>query len=200
MIKVVFVQNYNVSYAEKLVSGADVSEQISTAGTEASGTGNMKFMLNGTVTLGTYDGANVEIVEEAGEENNYIFGARVEQLNEIMADYDPKKVLKDNEKLKKVVETLIDGTFDDGGTGQFKELYDSLITGASWHEADNYYLLGDFDSYIKAKLSINKDFATNKTEFLSKCWINMCNAGKFSSDRTIDSYAKEIWDVSPIKL
>lgn len=200
LIKVVFVQNYNVSYAEKLVSGADVSEQISTAGTEASGTGNMKFMLNGTVTLGTYDGANVEIVEEAGEENNYIFGARVEQLNEIMADYDPEKVLKDNEKLKKVVETLIDGTFDDGGTGQFKELYDSLITGASWHEADNYYLLGDFDSYIKAKLSINKDFATNKTEFLSKCWINMCNAGKFSSDRTIDSYAKEIWDVSPIKL
>ena len=125
-IKVVFVSNYNVSYAEKLVAAADVSEQISTAGTEASGTGNMKLMLNGAVTLGTYDGANIEIVEEAGEENNYIFGAKVEELEQIMPTYDSRKLFSENEKIRRVVETLIDGTCCDGGSGDFRELYYSL--------------------------------------------------------------------------
>src|SRR3712207_5444938 len=124
-IKVVFVQNYRVSYAEKLFPAADISEQISTAGKEASGTGNMKFMLNGTPTLGTYDGANVEIVEEAGEENNFIFGARVEELEKIKDSYNPKDYYKKDKNLKRVVDTLIDGTFDDNGTGMFKELYRS---------------------------------------------------------------------------
>ena len=123
------MQNYNVSYAEKLVTAADISEQISTAGTEASGTGNMKFMLNGTVTLGTYDGANVEIVQEAGESNNYIFGARVEELEKIMKDYDPRKLVSKNAKIKRVLDTLIDGTVSDGGTGDFKELYFALTDG-----------------------------------------------------------------------
>ena len=132
-MKVVFVSNYNVSYAEKLIPAADISEQISTAGTEASGTGNMKLMLNGAVTLGTYDGANIEIVREAGEDNNYIFGARVEELKDIMPKYDSRKLLSENPKIRRVVETLIDGTVSDGGTGYFRELYFSLTDGASWH-------------------------------------------------------------------
>lgn len=198
LLSVVFVSNYNVSYAEKLVSGSDVSEQISTAGTEASGTGNMKFMLNGTVTLGTYDGANVEIVREAGEENNYIFGARVEELGKIMPDYDPRSISEKSEKIKRVINTLIDGTLSDGGTGIFRELYFSLMDGASWHRADNYYLIGDLESYVEAKLKVNKDFKDQKA-FYKKCWLNMCNAGKFSSDRTIKDYAENIWKIEPIK-
>lgn len=197
LLSVVFVSNYNVSYAEKLVAGSDVSEQISTAGTEASGTGNMKFMLNGTVTLGTYDGANVEIVREAGEENNYIFGARVEDLSKIMTDYDPREISEKNEKIRRVLSTLIDGTLSDGGTGIFRELYFSLMDGASWHRPDNYYLIGDLESYVKAKLSVNRDFK-NQRAFYKKCWLNMCNAGKFSSDRTIKDYAENIWKIKPI--
>ena len=202
LIKVVFVQNYNVSYAEKLVAGADISEQISTAGTEASGTGNMKFMLNGTVTLGTFDGANVEIVEEAGEENNYIFGARVEELEEIMPKYDPREIMFKDEKIRRVLNKLIDGSFDDGGVpsneeGSFKELYKALTEGASWHVADHYYLIGDLNSYVETKLRANREYK-DSLDFAKKCWLNMCNAGKFSSDRTIKDYAENIWNIKPI--
>ncbi|MCC8070116.1 MAG: glycogen/starch/alpha-glucan phosphorylase [Ruminococcus sp.] len=197
LIKVVFVSNYNVSYAEKLVAGADVSEQISTAGTEASGTGNMKLMLNGAVTLGTYDGANIEIVQEAGEENNYIFGARVEELNKIMPNYDSRKIYAENKKVQRVVSTLIDGTVSDGGTGIFRELYFSLLDGASWHSPDNYYVLGDLESYVQAKLRVNQDYK-NRREFAKKCFMNTCNAGKFSSDRTIKDYAENIWHIKEV--
>lgn len=198
-IKVVFVSNYNVSYAEKLIPAADVSEQISTAGTEASGTGNMKLMLNGAVTLGTYDGANIEIVEEAGEENNYIFGARVEELKEIMPEYNSRKLLSENEKIRRVVSTLIDGTVSDGGTGVFRELYYSLTDGASWHSPDNYYLLGDLESYIEVKLRCIGDFGSKKV-IGKKMWLNMCNAGKFSSDRTIKDYAENIWHIGTVEV
>lgn len=199
LIKVVFVQNYNVSCAEKLVTAADISEQISTAGTEASGTGNMKFMLNGTVTLGTFDGANVEIVEEAGEENNYIFGARVEELEKIMPEYDPRSIAFSDEKINRVLNKLIDGSFDDGGVpsneeGSFKELYHSLMDGASWHVPDHYYLIGDLKSYVEAKLKANYDYR-DELAFARKCWLNMCSAGKFSSDRTIKDYAENIWKI-----
>lgn len=202
LIKVVFVQNYNVSYAEKLVAAADISEQISTAGTEASGTGNMKFMLNGTVTLGTFDGANVEIVEEAGEENNYVFGARVEELEEIMPKYDPREILFKDEKIRRVLNKLIDGSFDDGGVpsneeGSFKELYKALTEGASWHTADHYYLIGDLNSYVETKLRANREY-NDHLAFAKKCWLNMCNAGKFSSDRTIKDYAQNIWKIKAI--
>lgn len=202
LIKVVFVQNYNVSYAQKLVPAADVSEQISTAGTEASGTGNMKLMLNGAVTLGTYDGANVEIAQEAGEENNYIFGARVEQLSEIMPKYDPRKLIFENEKIGRVLEKLIDGSFDDGGVpsdceGSFKELYKALTDGASWHVPDHYYVVGDLEDYVNTKLRCNSDFR-DELKFARKCWLNMCSAGKFSSDRTIKDYAENIWHISPV--
>ena len=204
LIKVVFVSNYNVSYAEKLVAGSDVSEQISTAGTEASGTGNMKLMLNGTVTLGTYDGANIEIAEEAGEDNNYIFGARVEDLEKIMPDYDPRKLAFENEKINRVINVLINGLVTDGGVpsdeeGSFEELYKALTDGASWHVPDHYYLLGDLEDYVATKLKVNKDF-TDKKAFARKCWLNMCNAGKFSSDRTIKDYAENIWKIKPVTV
>lgn len=197
LIKVAFVSNYNVSYAEKLVAGSDISEQISTAGTEASGTGNMKLMLNGTVTLGTYDGANIEIAEEAGEENNYIFGARVEELEKIMPEYDPRSVAASDEKIMRVINKLIDGEFTDGGVpsneeGSFKELYKSLTDGASWHVPDHYYVIGDLDAYVKAKLKANQDHK-DELAFAKKCWLNMCGAPKFSSDRTIKDYAENIW-------
>ena len=195
LLKVVFVQNYNVSYAEKLVAAADVSEQISTAGTEASGTGNMKLMLNGAVTLGTFDGANIEIVQEAGEENNYIFGAKVEELEKIVPEYDSRWTFANDPMIKKVVSSLIDGSVFDGGSGDFRELYTSLLDGASWHAPDHYYLLGDLPDYVAAKLRTNADYRSDRLAFAKKQWLNMCNAGKFSSDRTIADYAENIWDI-----
>lgn len=196
-IKVVFVTNYGVSYGEKLFVAADISEQISTAGKEASGTGNMKFMLNATPTIGTLDGANIEIVEEAGEENNFIFGLKVEDIEKIKSTYDPIKYYEKTEGLKRVVDSLVDGTFSDGGTGIFKELYDSILKGASWHRPDAYYLMKDFDSYRKAQQKVN-DAYKDRMSWAKKCWINMANAGRFSSDRTIEQYAKEIWDIKKI--
>lgn len=197
LIKVVFVSNYRVTYAEKLVAAADVSEQISMAGTEASGTGNMKLMLNGAVTLGTLDGANVEIAEEAGAENNYIFGATVEELEKLLPEYDARAAAESDPKIKRVLNALIDGTIDDNGTGMFRELYFSLLDGASWHKPDNYYVIGDLKSYVDAKLKVNSDYK-DKLAFARKCWLNMCSAGKFSSDRTIAEYADEIWKIKKI--
>ncbi|WP_143750808.1 glycogen/starch/alpha-glucan phosphorylase [Clostridium merdae] len=193
-LQVLFVQNYNVSYAEKLIPAADVSEQISTAGTEASGTGNMKLMLNGAVTLGTLDGANIEIVEQAGEENNYIFGATVDEIAQLSNTYHPKALYESNPRIRRVVDTLIDGTLDDGDTGLFRELYDSLLKGVSWHKPDQYYLLQDFESYCEAKLRANRDYR-NAEEFSHKCLANTARAGYFSSDRTVREYAQEIWGI-----
>ena len=199
LLQVYFISNYNVSYAEKIVVAADISEQTSTAGLEASGTGNMKFMLNGAVTLGTYDGANIEIAECAGAENEYIFGARVEDIEKLKAEgYDPKKLYDANPEIKRVVDTLIDGTFDDDGAqgeGSFKELHDSLLKDSSWQKADNYFLIYDLPLYVDAKIKANADYADRKA-FGKKCLMNIANAGKFSSDRAIVEYAKEIWHVS----
>jgi starch phosphorylase len=198
-IKVIFVQNYRVSYAEKLFPAADISEQISTAGKEASGTGNMKFMLNGTPTLGTYDGANVEIVAEAGEENNFIFGTRVEELEEIKESYDPKEYYENVPGLKRVVDTFIDGTFNDDETGMFEDLYKSLLDGTDWHKPDNYYLLKDFADYRDAQEKVDKAYR-DRIEWAKKCWYNLSSAGNFSSDRTILEYSKEIWGIKPQKV
>ena len=191
-MQMVFVQNYNCSYAEHIIPAADISEQISPAGTEASGTGNMKLMLNGAVTLGTLDGANVEIVRQAGAENNYIFGATVEELEAIRDTYNPMALYEANPRLRRVVDSLIDGTVptDD----EFRELHDSLLKGASWHKADHYYLLKDFDSYQEARLRANRDYR-DRLAFGKKCLMNVASAGKFSSDRTIRQYAQEIWHV-----
>ena len=193
-MKVVFVQNYNCSWAEKIIPAADISEQISPAGTEASGTGNMKLMLNGAVTLGTFDGANVEIVEEAGRDNNYIFGATVEELEKIKDSYDPKKIYRKNALLRRALDTLTDGTFPDED-GRLKELHDAILEGASWHKPDHYYVMKDFQEYYQAKLRAVRDAKTDEVAFARKCLINVACAGKFSSDRTIRQYAREIWRV-----
>ena len=193
-LKVVFVQNYNCSYAEHLVPAADISEQISPAGTEASGTGNMKLMLNGAVTLGTLDGANVEIAQEAGIENEYIFGHTVEQINAMKATYTARDIYNVNDRLHKALDTLVDGTVptDDAQ----KELYHALLDGASWHKADHYFVLLDYASYVEKKLQANRDYADRLT-FGRKCLLNIASAAKFSSDRTIRQYADEIWHVKP---
>lgn len=192
---VVFIQNYNVSYAEKLIPAADFSQQISTAGTEASGTGNMKFMLNGAVTIGTWDGANIEIANEAGIANEYIFGAKIEELESIKKTYRPKEdYYYKNERLKKVMNTLVDGTFNDGDTGMFYDLHKSLTDGFSWHKGDNYYLCKDFESYCDTRIRANSDYS-NRKAFAKKCWLNIANSGKFSSDRTVTEYAEDLWEL-----
>ena len=193
-LKVIFVQNYNCSYAEHIIPAADVSEQISPAGTEASGTGNMKLMLNGAVTLGTLDGANVEIVKEAGQENNYIFGATVDIINSSKATYNPRWIYDHNPRLHRAIDTLVDGTVptDDAQ----KELYHALLDGTAWHQADHYFLLMDYESYMEAKLRVNRDYA-DRLAFGRKCMMNIASGAKFSSDRTIRQYAQEIWHVAP---
>ena len=197
LLKVVFVRNYNVSYAEKIVAGSDVSLQVSTAGLEASGTGNMKFMMNGAVTCGTMDGANIEIVEKAGVENNYIFGATVEDISKLKKEgYAPLNYLEDHGHAA-AVKTLIDGTFSDNGTGCFRDLYDSLTVGASWHSADNYFVLYDLESYVKALLKINRDYKDRKA-FAIKQLENVANSAYFSSDRTIKEYAADVWDINTL--
>ena len=187
-MKVVFVHNYNVSYAEKIVCAADISEQISLAGMEASGTGNMKLMLNGTVTLGTLDGANVEICQEAGIENNYIFGATVEEVERLRACYNPKAIIESNPQIKRVVNTLIDGTFNDNGTGVLKSIYCNLTEGCS---PDYFMVLNDLQSFIDKKAEVIRDYGSE--EFVTKCLENMANAGKFTSDRSVKEYAKIVW-------
>ena len=192
----VFVTEYNVSYAEKIVAATDVSLQVSTAGLEASGTGNMKFMMNGAVTLGTMDGANIEIVEKAGEENNYIFGARVEEIEKLRnGGYDPNSYLKEHPEWNKVVKTLIDGTFSDKGFGYFQELYNALTIGASWHKPDHYFIFRDLEEYYQTILRANADYR-NRTGFAAKQIKNIANSYYFSSDRSIKEYAQKIWNIN----
>lgn len=194
-LKVVFVQNYRVSYAEKLFPAADVSEQISTAGKEASGTGNMKFMMNSTVTLGTLDGANVEIFREAGLENNYLFGRTEDEIRELSETYDAKKIYENDEEVKKVVDALIDEeNITDNGTNHFRDIYNSLVDPKDGNRADVYYVLEDFKAYVKAQEKIDSDFR-NRREWARKGLINSANSGMFSSDRTILQYAEDIWDI-----
>ena len=197
-IKVIFATNYRVSYGEKLFPAADLSEQISTAGKEASGTGNMKFMLNGAPTIGTYDGANVEIEEEAGEENNFIFGLRIEDIKEIWDNYDPIYYYENTEGLKRAMDTLVDGTFNDSGTGLYRELYDSVLYGVNYSKPDAYFVMKDFESYRDAQDKANEAYK-DQLAWAKRCWMNMVNAGKFSSDRTIEDYANEIWQIEKYK-
>ena len=193
-LKVVFVQNYNCSYAEHIIPAADISEQISPAGTEASGTGNMKLMLNGAVTLGTLDGANVEIAKEAGIENEYIFGHTVDQINACKDHYYARGIYENDAHLRRAIDTLVDGTVPTDNDQA--ELYHALLDGASWHKADHYFVLLDYASYVEAKLQANADYADRLT-FGRKCLVNIASGAKFSSDRTIRQYAEEIWHINP---
>lgn len=178
---------------------ADISEQISTVGLEASGTGNMKFMINGAVTLGTMDGANVEIAEAVGCDNIYIFGCKIEDMEGTRAYYNPQWQYENVEGLKRVLDTLIDGTFDDSGTGMFRDIYNSLLCGSNWQPGDVYYILGDFEDYRKVRDSAYADYKDH-SEWARKCWINICRSGRFSSDRTIAEYAGEIWNIKGDKI
>ena len=196
-LRVVFVHNYNCSYAEHIIPAADLSEQISPAGTEASGTGNMKLMLNGACTLGTYDGANIEIFEQAGEENNFPFGATVEEINAMKDSYDPMKLYESNPRIKRAVDALSDPeiTGEDPEAdweGAVAELKIALLKGKSWHKPDHYYLLHDFADYQRARLEAIRA-TEDEIAFAKKCLHNIAGAGKFSSDRTIREYADEIW-------
>ncbi len=192
-LQVVFVQNYRVSYAEKLFPAADLSEQISTAGKEASGTGNMKFMMNATPTIGTLDGANVEIFREAGLENNYLFGAKVEELEEIKDSYDPKWYYHNYQDIKDAVNILIDESkISDGGRYYFLDIYNELVNPQDGSRGDNYYLLKDFHSYKTAHQKVDEDYR-DRRKWAKKCLLNLANSGIFSSDRTIGEYAEEIW-------
>ncbi|MDO5688760.1 MAG: glycogen/starch/alpha-glucan phosphorylase [Tissierellia bacterium] len=193
-IKVVFVQNFRVSYGEKIYPATDVSEQISTAGKEASGTGNMKFMMNATPTLGTFDGANVEIVQEAGEENNFVFGARVEEIREIRDNYNPIEFYANDYNIKRAVDSLISGEFTDNGSYMFLNIYNSLVQRDFPEKLDQYFILKDFESYRDAQMKIDTAYR-DRMGWAKKCLMNVANSGKFSSDRTILEYAREIWKV-----
>lgn len=198
-IKVVFIENYSVTLAETITASADVSEQISTAGKEASGTGNMKFMLNGAVTVGTFDGANVEMSEQAGEENMYIFGLRADAVSARLRNCDNSEVqhiYATNMPLKRVLDQLVDGTLEPDKPQLFMEIYNALLFG-DYGYADPYMVLRDFDAYVSAQNMISKDF-TNKDVWNRKAVMNTASAGFFSSDRTIKEYNEYIWNLPKI--
>ena len=186
-LKVVFIPDYNVSLAEKIIPATDISLQISLAGTEASGTGNMKLMMNGAITLGTYDGANIEICREAGEDNNYIFGLRENEVREQKLSYSPKAIYNSRPEIKEIVDTLVSGRFAERYS--FKDVYDSLINDAN---PDRYMVLADLMSFIDTLKKAVCDYE-NKYEFTKKSLMNIANSAYFSSDRTVREYAEDIW-------
>ena len=192
-IKVVFVHNYNVSPAEHIIPAADVSEQISMAGKEASGTSNMKFMMNGALTLGTLDGANVEILEAVGADNAYIFGATDDELPELRRHYDPRWHYENVPGLKRVIDALTDGTLDDSNSGWFHDVRHSILEGG-YDPADVYYVLGDFAAYRETKDRMAADYRDQKA-WNARVWANISRSGRFSSDRTISDYAREVWHI-----
>ena len=202
-IKVVFIEDYCVSNAEIITSGADVSEQISTASKEASGTGNMKYMLNGAITIGTMDGANVEMVEEVGEDNIVIFGMSADEViaHEKASDYDPMKIFNNAPEIRQVLMQLINGFYSKNDTELFRDLYNSLLNTKSTQYADTYFTLADFRAYADAQRKISEMYADEKG-WARKSILNIAHSGKFSSDRTIQEYVDDIWhlDKMTVKL
>lgn len=194
LLKVVFVENYNVTYAEQIMPACDISEQISTASKEASGTGNMKFMMNGAITLGTLDGANVEIAELVGKDNIVIFGLTSDEVNELNTKntYDPLEIYESNLDLQLVIDQLTNGFFLNVDEYEFAEIREKLLL------VDSYYVLKDFDGYKKAHELAN-DMYKNQDEWLEASIVNIAKSGYFSSDRTISQYANEIWNIKKIK-
>ncbi|MDU2383467.1 MAG: glycogen/starch/alpha-glucan phosphorylase, partial [Finegoldia magna] len=195
-IKVVFLENFNVSIGELVYPAADVSEQISTAGKEASGTGNMKFMLNGALTVGTYDGANIEIFNHAGEDNNFAFGATVDVLNSIRDTYNPVEYYYKDGNIKRVVDTLLSDLINDSGSFMFLDIYNSLVNRDSSFKLDEYFVLKDFNDYEQIHEKILQTYS-DKKKWAKMSLINIANFGEFSSDRTIKEYAEEIWRIVP---
>ena len=200
-LKVVFIENYRVSNAEMIFAAADVSEQISTASKEASGTGNMKFMLNGAVTIGTMDGANVEIVEEVGEENAFIFGLSSDEVinYENHGGYDPMYYFNTDSDIRNVLMQLINGTYSNGDFNMFREIYDSLLNTNCSDRADTYFILADFKSYAEAHRKVEAAYRDEKG-WAKKALLNTACSGKFSSDRTIQQYVDEIWHLDKVTI
>ena len=200
-IKVVFIEDYRVSIAEWIFAAADVSEQISTASKEASGTGNMKFMLNGAITLGTMDGANVEMYEEVGADNIFIFGMSADEViaHEQHHDYNPYDIYNNDEDIKKVVNQLVDGTYSHNDRELFRELYNSLLNPQQGQVADRYFILADFRAYANAQKKIGV-YYTNKSAWAKSAILNIAHSGKFSSDRTIQEYVDDIWKLDKIEV
>ncbi len=200
-LKVVFIEDYRVSNAEIIFAAADVSEQISTASKEASGTGNMKFMLNGALTIGTMDGANVEIVEEVGEENAFIFGMSADEVinYEKNGGYYPIDIFNSNGNIRRVMDQLINGTFSPGNPGLFRDIYNSLLSGNSIDRADTYFILGDAVSYGDAQRRVDKAYR-DKEWWAKAAILNVACSGKFSSDRTIKEYVDELWHLDKIEV
>ncbi len=200
-IKVVFIEDYRVSNAEMIFAAADVSEQISTASKEASGTGNMKFMLNGALTLGTMDGANVEIVEEVGEENAFIFGLSSDEVirYENYGGYNPMDIFNNDANVRKVLMQLINGTYSKNDPDLFRPLYNSLLNTLSTSKADMYFILKDFEAYAEAQRRVEKAYL-NEKEWAKSAILNVSCSGKFSSDRTIEEYVKDIWHLDRVVL
>ena len=199
-IKVVFLENYGVSIAEKLIVAADISEQISTAGKEASGTGNMKFMLNGAITIGTLDGANVEMLEQVGEDNIYIFGLKADEVaarSKYNNADEVKNIYSENHVLRKVLEQLINGEFTNGNTQIFKDLYNTLLFG-DYGAPDTYMVIRDFEDYCKTQEELSKLYK-DREKWIEKAVMNTACSGFFSSDRTINDYNEKIWHLDPIK-
>ena len=191
-LKLVYYPNYEVSAAEILFPGSDLSEQISTAGTEASGTGNMKMALNGALTIGTLDGANVEIMEEVGEENIFIFGLTTAQVAETKANgYNPRDYYYGNAELKQVIDMIGSGFFSVDEPNRYQAIVDNLLNG------DQFLLLADYASYIEAQDRVAALYQ-DQSAWVSMAILNVANMAKFSSDRAISDYAKNIWHVSPI--
>ena len=199
-IKVVFIENYRVSNAEIIFAAADVSEQISTASKEASGTGNMKFMLNGALTLGTMDGANVEIVEEVGEENAFIFGMSSDEVIEYEhnGQYNPRDIYNTDPDIRAVLTQLVDGTYSPNNYDEFRDIYNSLLDGQGGRP-DMYFILKDFRSYAEAQKRVEEAYR-DTTGWARSAMLNVAKSGKFSSDRTIEEYAKEIWNLKKVKV
>ena len=200
-IKVVFIEDYKVSTAEWIFAAADVSEQISTASKEASGTGNMKFMLNGAVTLGTMDGANVEIVEEVGEENAFIFGMSSQEVieHEQRRDYDPMQIFNHDQDIRQVLMQLINGMYTRRDSELLRPLYNSLLNTQDTQYADTYFILKDFRSYAEAQERVEQAYRDEK-RWAKMAMLNTAHAGKFTSDRTIQEYVDDIWHLDRVKV
>lgn len=200
-IKVVFIEDYRVSNAELIFAGADVSEQISTASKEASGTGNMKFMLNGALTLGTMDGANVEIVKEVGEENAFIFGLTADEVinYEQHGGYNPMEIFNNDQDVRKVLMQLINGFYSPNDPDMFREIYDSLLNTNSSDRADTYFILKDFRPYIEAQKKVEEAYKDEKG-WAKSAILNTACSGKFTSDRTIQQYVDEIWKLDKVTV
>lgn len=200
-LKVVFIENYRVSNAEMIFAAADVSEQISTASKEASGTGNMKFMLNGALTLGTMDGANVEIVEEVGEENAFIFGLTSDEVikYEQEGGYNPKDIYNIDQDIRTVITQLVNGYYSPENPELFREIYNSLLDSNGGERADQYFILKDFRSYEAAQKRVEEAYK-DQARWAKSAILNVASSGKFTSDRTIEEYAKEIWHLDKVKV